>query len=79
MEQQEALTEPLLSVEQAAQRLGVEVRFVRRLVAERRIRFYHVGKYVKFDPADLRAFVLAGKVEPVVLRRTWRNGTVAYA
>src|SRR5690348_5785968 len=40
----------LLDVEETARRLGTEVRFVRRLVSERRIRFYKVGKYVRFDP-----------------------------
>jgi excisionase family DNA binding protein len=54
----------LLSVPQAAERLGTPERFVRRLIAERRIRFYRVGKYVRFDSQDLDAFVGAGLVEP---------------
>ena len=33
----------LLSVEQAAERLGTSVRFVRRLIAERRIAYVKVG------------------------------------
>ncbi len=55
----------LLSVEQAAHRLGTEIRFVRRLVAERRIRFYKVGRYVKFDPDDLTTYVQQGRVDPI--------------
>ncbi len=47
----------LSSIEQAADYLGVEVRFMRRLVLERRIRHAKVGKYVRFFPADLDAFV----------------------
>jgi excisionase family DNA binding protein len=75
----EQLTDNLLTVEQAAERLGATVRFVRRLVNERRIRFYHVGKYVRFDPADVQAFIRQGVVEPVTLRRTYRNGVSVYA
>jgi excisionase family DNA binding protein len=54
----------LLSVPEAADRLGTPVRFVRRLITERRIRFYKVGRYVRFDANDLDAFVDAGRVEP---------------
>jgi excisionase family DNA binding protein len=55
----------MLTVEEAAQRLGTKVRFVRRLIAERRIRFYHVGKFVRFHPDDLAAYIEAGRVEPI--------------
>jgi excisionase family DNA binding protein len=55
----------LLTVQEAARRLGTGVRFVRRLVAERRIRFYHVGKYVRFHPDDLAAYIEQGRVDPV--------------
>ena len=53
----------LLTVEAAAAELGTPVRFVRRLIAERRIRFHKIGKYVRIDPVDLRAFIEAGTVE----------------
>ncbi|MDQ3681383.1 MAG: excisionase family DNA-binding protein [Actinomycetota bacterium] len=43
--------------------MGVTPRFVRRLVAERRIPFLKVGRHVRFDPADLDAFLAAGRVE----------------
>jgi excisionase family DNA binding protein len=33
----------LLTVEQAAERLGTKPRFVRRLIAERRIEFYNAA------------------------------------
>lgn len=56
----------LLSVEQAAERLETPVRFVRRLVAERRIPFHKVGRYVRFNVDDLDDFIAAGRVEPVV-------------
>jgi excisionase family DNA binding protein len=53
----------LLSVEEAADRLGTSVRFLRRLIAERRIAFVRVGRHVRIDPADLEAFIAAGRVE----------------
>jgi excisionase family DNA binding protein len=53
----------LLSVEEAAERLGTSVRFLRRLIAERRIAFVRVGRHVRIDPADLEAFIAAGRVE----------------
>lgn len=54
----------LLTVDDAAERLGTPTRFVRRLIAERRIRFHKIGKYVRIDRADLEAFITAGRVDP---------------
>jgi len=54
----------LLNVSEAARHLGTPVRFVRRLVAERRIRFYKIGRYVRLDPKDLDQFIRNGRVEP---------------
>ena len=53
----------LLSVEQAAERLGTSVRFVRRLIAERRIAYVKVGRHVRIAEADLSSFVAAGRME----------------
>jgi excisionase family DNA binding protein len=60
-----------LSVPEAAERLGVSPRFIRRLVAERRIPYLKLGRHVRFDPADLDAFLIAGRVEPEDLA-PWR-------
>ena len=57
---------PLLNVDQAAERLGTSPRFIRRLIAERRIAFAKLGKHVRIDSADLDAFVAAGRVAPAV-------------
>lgn len=54
-----------LTVPEAAGYLNTSVRFVRRLVAERRIAFHHVGRHVRICVADLEAFVHAGRVEPI--------------
>jgi excisionase family DNA binding protein len=53
----------LLTLAEAADRLGTSVRFIRRLIAERRIAFVKVGRHVRIDPADLEAFIAAGRVE----------------
>lgn len=58
----------LLDVDGAASYLGVSVAFIRRLVHERRIRYYKLGKFVRFRAADLDAFVEAGRVEPNLRR-----------
>jgi excisionase family DNA binding protein len=53
----------LLTVEQAAERLGTSVRFVRRLVFERRIAYVKLGRHVRIAAGDLDAFIRAGRVE----------------
>ncbi|MQY19331.1 hypothetical protein NRB20_24160 [Nocardia sp. RB20] len=61
-----------MDVDQAAVYLGVGVRFIRRLVAERRVVFYKVGGHLRFKVADLEAFAQAGRVEPIQVR--WSGG-----
>ncbi|PPK98028.1 excisionase family DNA binding protein [Kineococcus xinjiangensis] len=55
----------LLTIEEAAARIGMSPRYIRRLIAERRIVFYRLGRAVRLDPADLAAHVAAGRVEPM--------------
>jgi excisionase family DNA binding protein len=55
--------ERLLTVEEAAGRLGTSTRFVRRLIFERRIAFVKVGRHVRIAPKDLDAFVAAGRID----------------
>jgi excisionase family DNA binding protein len=64
--------EKLLTVDQAADALNTTPRFVRRLIAERRICFHHVGRHVRIAERDLEAFVEAGRVAPPDLG--WRDG-----
>ena len=47
----------LLDIDGAAIRLGVPVRHVRRLVAERRIPYVKLGARLHFDPAELDEWV----------------------
>jgi excisionase family DNA binding protein len=53
----------LLDVEGLAAVLGVSVRHVRRLVAERRIPFIKWGRYLRFDPDDVAAWLDEGRVD----------------
>lgn len=57
--------QPLMTVEQVADRLGTPVRFVRRLIAGRRIAFVRVGRYVRIDPEDLEAFIQTGHIDAI--------------
>jgi excisionase family DNA binding protein len=47
----------LMSIEQLAQRLGITVRHVRRLVAEKRVPYLKVGRLVRFDPEAIKAWL----------------------
>jgi excisionase family DNA binding protein len=57
--------EQLLSVEAAAERLDAKPRFIRRLIAERRIEFVRVGRHVRISESALADFIEAGKVPPL--------------
>jgi excisionase family DNA binding protein len=52
----------LLTVEQAADYLHTGERFIRRLIAERRIAYVKIGKFVRFQRSALDAFIEAGRV-----------------
>jgi excisionase family DNA binding protein len=64
----------LLSVEQAAERLGTSVRFMRRLVFERRIAYVKLGRHVRITARDLDAFIAASRVDVGVLPAAARKG-----
>lgn len=57
---------PLLDITHVALLLGVEVRHVRRLVAERRIPFIKWGHLLRFDQVELRTWVDAHRHGPGV-------------
>jgi excisionase family DNA binding protein len=56
--------ETLLTVDEAAERLGTSTRFIRRLIAERRIAYTKLGRHVRIAARDLDAYVASGRVEP---------------
>ena len=50
--------EPLLSIDEVAELLNVPVTTVRKWRAKREgPRFFRVGKYLRCEPSDLRAFI----------------------
>ena len=53
----------MLTVEQAAECLGTSERFVRRLIAERRIAYVKLGRHVRITEHDLINLVATGRVE----------------
>ena len=56
----------LLTVDEAGEFLNTGPRFVRRLIAERRIEFVRVGRHVRISESALRGFVQAGRVPVMV-------------
>jgi excisionase family DNA binding protein len=62
--QEPAMT--LLTVDQAAERLATKPRFIRRLIAERRIPYVKLGSHVRIDATDVDAFISAGRVDPSI-------------
>lgn len=55
---------PLMDLPAVADRLGVNQRHVRRLVAERRIPFLKWGHLLRFDPAEIDAWLNRARVRP---------------
>ncbi|MFD5424824.1 excisionase family DNA-binding protein [Streptomyces sp. NPDC127084] len=64
------MSDHLLTVEQAAERLGTTVRFPRRLIAERRIAFVKVGRHVRIAESVLDAYIDGNTVHPIRRRRS---------
>lgn len=61
-----AITEPLamlIDIGTLAQHLGVNERFVRRLVEEHRLPFHKIGKFVRFHPDDVTSWIAAQRVQ----------------
>ena len=68
------MNDHLLTVEEAAERFGTTVRFPRRLIAERRIRFVKLGTHVRIPESAIREYIAESTVEPMTI--TWRGGSV---
>jgi excisionase family DNA binding protein len=58
------LARPPLTLIEAAVYLNVTERYMRRLVAERRIPFFKVGRLLRFATTDLDAYLEACRIEP---------------
>lgn len=61
-------TAPLISVEQLADELNVSVRYVRRIVAERRIPYVKVGHLIRFQRDEVQRWVDANRVDALTGR-----------
>ena len=58
----------LMNISEVADALGVDIRHVRRLVHEKRIPYIKWGHLLRFDPADIAAWVDAYRRRPVSSR-----------
>jgi excisionase family DNA binding protein len=63
--------EQLLTVDAAADRLSTSPRFIRRLIAERRIEFVRVGRHVRISEAALAEFIDVRRVQPMSVATVW--------
>ena len=54
----------LLDITGLAEHLGVPVRHIRRLVAERRVPFVKWGHLIRFDPAEIARWLNGARVPP---------------
>jgi excisionase family DNA binding protein len=67
---------PLLDINAVALALGTTRRHVQRLVSERRIPFVKVGRFVRFDPAELDVWLdtqrIAAVPRPSRYGSSWR-------
>ncbi len=54
----------LLDITTLAERLGVNTRHVRRLVAERRIPYIKWGHLIRFDPVEVSQWIDAYRQRP---------------
>jgi len=64
MTEQTTATPRLLTVDETAEAMNVSARFVRRLIAERRIAVHRLGRHVRISRDDIDAFVAAGRSDP---------------
>jgi excisionase family DNA binding protein len=59
------MDDELLTTDEVAARLRATPRFVRRLVAERRITYVKVGRLVRFEESAVAAYIDANRVVPI--------------
>ena len=57
--------QPLLDIEAAATYLSVGPRFIRRLIAQRRINYLKIGKFIRFDQTELDDWIQQQRVDAV--------------
>ena len=55
----------LIGVDEAAERLGISVRTVRRLVQQRRIRHLRFGRLIRLNVQDVDEYLTSVTVQPI--------------
>ena len=55
----------LIGVDEAAERLGISTRTVRRLVQQKRIRHLRFGRLIRLNVWDVDSFLSNATVEPI--------------
>jgi excisionase family DNA binding protein len=68
----------LLTIDQLAERLGITVRHVRRLVVEKRVPYLKVGRLVRFDPSEIAKWLRDSAPTRPPPGRTAPPGTLRY-
>jgi excisionase family DNA binding protein len=63
----------MLTTEQAALRMNMSARHVRRLVTERRIPFHKIGRSVRLASADVAQYLASTRIEPMTQSDVWRG------
>jgi excisionase family DNA binding protein len=63
----------MMTIDEAADCMRMSKRYVRCLVAERRIPFHKLGRSVRLAESDIAAFLAAGRVEPVTAADVWAD------
>ena len=61
--------DPLIDKEGAARCLGVEQRFINRLVSEKRITYVKVGRKIRFRQSTIEAYIIANIVSAHTVSR----------
>jgi excisionase family DNA binding protein len=63
----------MLTVDEAAARMKMSTRHIRRLVDERRIAYHRLGRSIRLDPVDVDAYIASNRVEPITEADVWRD------
>lgn len=58
------MKEPLLSVTNAAERLGISRHTLNGWVSQRKVKFIKLGRRTLFNPADLESMIKDATIEP---------------
>lgn len=68
MQKQESTNQPLMNVQEVAQRLNMAVTTIYKMVNQRRIPYVKIGGALKFDLAALEKWLKEHTVMPMVVR-----------